>query len=336
MPSDWHLVHLGSRALGGAALVMAEMTDVTRRGAHHARLRRHVPAASTSTAGAASSTSCTATATAKIGMQLAHAGRKGGHDAAVAGRRAAAAPTRRGRSWRPSAIAVPPRRPGAARDDRRRHARRARRVRARGALGRRGRLRPRRAARRARLSARQLPLAADQPPRRRATAAASRAGCASRSRCSRRCAPSWPDAHAAVGAHLRHRLGAGRHHARRHRRHRARAPRARLRHRRRLDRRHRRRGAPGRRPPLPDAVRRAHPPRRRRADDDRRQHLVVGRHQQHPRRRPRRPVPAGAHAPVRPVLHAPRRLRAGRPTPDENAWPIQYDLARTVTPHRNK
>ena len=25
---DWHLVHLGSRAIGGAGLVMAEMTDV--------------------------------------------------------------------------------------------------------------------------------------------------------------------------------------------------------------------------------------------------------------------------------------------------------------------
>ena len=41
-----------------------------------------------------------------------------------------------------------------------------------------------------------------------------------------------------------------------------------------------------------------------------------------PRRRPRRPVPAGAHAPVRPVLHAPRRLRAGRPTHRRNAWPV--------------
>jgi anthraniloyl-CoA monooxygenase len=28
MPNDWHLVHLGSRAVGGAGLVMAEMTDV--------------------------------------------------------------------------------------------------------------------------------------------------------------------------------------------------------------------------------------------------------------------------------------------------------------------
>jgi anthraniloyl-CoA monooxygenase len=31
-PNDWHLVHLGSRAMGGAALVMAEMTDVSREG----------------------------------------------------------------------------------------------------------------------------------------------------------------------------------------------------------------------------------------------------------------------------------------------------------------
>jgi anthraniloyl-CoA monooxygenase len=29
MPGDWHLVHLGSRAIGGAGLVVAEMTDVS-------------------------------------------------------------------------------------------------------------------------------------------------------------------------------------------------------------------------------------------------------------------------------------------------------------------
>lgn len=29
LPDDWHLVHLGSRAIGGAGLVMAEMTDVS-------------------------------------------------------------------------------------------------------------------------------------------------------------------------------------------------------------------------------------------------------------------------------------------------------------------
>ena len=31
-PDDWHLVHLGSRAIGGAGLVFAEMTDVSREG----------------------------------------------------------------------------------------------------------------------------------------------------------------------------------------------------------------------------------------------------------------------------------------------------------------
>ena len=32
MPNDWHFVHLGSRAVGGAGLVMAEMTDVSAEG----------------------------------------------------------------------------------------------------------------------------------------------------------------------------------------------------------------------------------------------------------------------------------------------------------------
>src|SRR5919197_2081693 len=31
-PSDWHLVHLGSRAVGGAALVMVEATAVSPEG----------------------------------------------------------------------------------------------------------------------------------------------------------------------------------------------------------------------------------------------------------------------------------------------------------------
>ncbi len=75
-PSDWHLVHLGSRAIGGAALVMAEMTDVSRDGRitpacaglykqeHVAAWRRIVEFVHRYSH-------------AKIGMQLAHAGRKG-------------------------------------------------------------------------------------------------------------------------------------------------------------------------------------------------------------------------------------------------------------------
>jgi len=73
---DWHLVHLGSRALGGAALVLTEMTDISAGGRitpgcagiyrpEHVVawkrvvdfVHRHSPA--------------------KVGMQLAHAGRKG-------------------------------------------------------------------------------------------------------------------------------------------------------------------------------------------------------------------------------------------------------------------
>jgi anthraniloyl-CoA monooxygenase len=74
--NDWHLVHLGSRALGGAGLVIAEMTDVEPEGritlgcagmyAHdHVDAWRHiVEFVHTRSA-------------AKIGVQLAHAGRKG-------------------------------------------------------------------------------------------------------------------------------------------------------------------------------------------------------------------------------------------------------------------
>ena len=76
MPSDWHLVHLGSRALGGAALVMAEMTDI----AGDARI-------TPGCAGMYAPEHVTGWrrivefvhrySTAKVGMQLAHAGRKG-------------------------------------------------------------------------------------------------------------------------------------------------------------------------------------------------------------------------------------------------------------------
>src|SRR3954463_364928 len=76
MPGDWHLVHLGSRAVGGAGLVITEMTDVSadarvqpgRAGMyapdHVAAWKRIVEFVHTRSAS-------------KIGIQLAHAGRKG-------------------------------------------------------------------------------------------------------------------------------------------------------------------------------------------------------------------------------------------------------------------
>src|SRR5260221_3099581 len=76
VPEDWHLVHLGSRALGGAALVMSEMTDVSREGRitpgcagmykmeHILAWRRVVDFVHRESE-------------AKLGMQLANPGRKG-------------------------------------------------------------------------------------------------------------------------------------------------------------------------------------------------------------------------------------------------------------------
>ena len=76
VPDDWHLVHLGSRAIGGAGLVMTEMTDVSAearispgccgmyRDDHVEAWGRIVDFVH-------------ASSQAKIGLQLAHAGRKG-------------------------------------------------------------------------------------------------------------------------------------------------------------------------------------------------------------------------------------------------------------------
>lgn len=73
--NDWHMVHVGARATGGAGLVMTEMTDVSAEGrispgcaglytdAHAAAWRRIVDYVH-------------AYSTAKIGVQLGHAGRK--------------------------------------------------------------------------------------------------------------------------------------------------------------------------------------------------------------------------------------------------------------------
>ncbi len=75
-PNDWHLVHLGSRAVGGAGLVMTEMTDVSREarispGCAGIYLPEHVQGWRRVVDFVHQST------TAKIGLQLGHAGRKG-------------------------------------------------------------------------------------------------------------------------------------------------------------------------------------------------------------------------------------------------------------------
>ena len=79
IPNDWHLVHIGSRAVGGAGLVMCEMTDVSPEAritpgctglwssAHADAWRRIVDFVH-------------ANSHAKVGIQIAHAGRKGATD----------------------------------------------------------------------------------------------------------------------------------------------------------------------------------------------------------------------------------------------------------------
>jgi anthraniloyl-CoA monooxygenase len=73
---EWHLVHLGSRAIGGAGLVITEMTDVSSEGritlgcaglynGEHTRAWKRIVDFVHANSGA------------KIGIQLAHAGRKG-------------------------------------------------------------------------------------------------------------------------------------------------------------------------------------------------------------------------------------------------------------------
>ena len=77
VPTEFHLVHLGGKALGGAGLVMTEMICTVRRGPDHARLRRPVDRRAARRAGRASSTSCTRSTSAAIGCQLGHSGAKG-------------------------------------------------------------------------------------------------------------------------------------------------------------------------------------------------------------------------------------------------------------------
>lgn len=107
---DWHLVHLGSRALGGAGLVIAEMTNVSAEGRispgcaglyrpeHLAEWRRIVEFTHRHSK-------------AKIGLQLAHAGRKASMRRPWEG--ADLPLTAEEGAWQPLAPSADPFRPGA-------------------------------------------------------------------------------------------------------------------------------------------------------------------------------------------------------------------------------
>src|SRR5437868_6807539 len=102
MPTDWHLVHLGSRAIGGAGLVMVEATGVSPIGRispddsgiwsdAHAEAFKRI-------------TAFIKSAGAVPAIQIAHAGRKGSTDAPWRGGKTLG-PTERGwEPWAPSAV----------------------------------------------------------------------------------------------------------------------------------------------------------------------------------------------------------------------------------------
>ena len=85
MPNDWHLVHLGSRALGGAGLVMAEMTDVSAEGRITPGCAGHVPPEHVDGVAAHRRLRARALARRRSACSSAHAGRKG-VDAGCCGR----------------------------------------------------------------------------------------------------------------------------------------------------------------------------------------------------------------------------------------------------------
>ena len=115
---------------------------------------------------------------------------------------------------------------------------------------------------------------------------------------------------------------AGRLRRRRRGRLRAAAGRGRLRHRRRLDRPGLARPAAGLRAQLPDAVRRPDPPRGGHPGDRRGRDLELRRRQHDHPRRPRRPLRVGPPAPVGSALDAARRRRPGRQHGVDPAVPL--------------
>ena len=77
MPEDWHLVHYGSRAIGGAGLLFTEMTCRLGAGAHHARLHRTFIPTRRKRRGRRIADFVHANSAAKFCLQLGHSGRKG-------------------------------------------------------------------------------------------------------------------------------------------------------------------------------------------------------------------------------------------------------------------
>ena len=204
--NDWHLMHLGNMSLGCAGLVMCEMTDVNPQGRispkcagmcsddNEAALKRVYDF-------------CRQYGVAKLGVQLAHAGRKGPTTPPAAGGK----PILDGPdAWTPEAPVGNPLRhrlAGAARHDQGRHQAVRRRIRRSGQACRSHRLRRDRATWGSWLSCPSIPVAALKPAHRRIRRLAPKTACGLRSRCTKPCARYGLSRQADRYARFRHRLG---------------------------------------------------------------------------------------------------------------------------------
>ena len=105
--TDWHLNHLGMLANSGAGLVIAEMTDVERRGRiSHGCLGLYSDDCEAALARVVAH--CHRYGTAKIGIQLAHAGRKASaHPPGRVPSRSGRVPIRGSRSRRRRSLSAP-------------------------------------------------------------------------------------------------------------------------------------------------------------------------------------------------------------------------------------
>ena len=166
MPGDYHLVHLGARAMGGAGLVVAEMTCPS----PDARITPGCPGLwnEAQRDGWKRIVDFVHANSSREDRHAARPRRRERIDARALGRRGPAARERQLAAGLGVAAAVPRRRQRLVEgDDARRHGPRHGRLRPRDALRRRGRLRLARAALRARLPALVVHLAAHQPAHRR-------------------------------------------------------------------------------------------------------------------------------------------------------------------------
>ena len=112
MPGDFHLVHLGGKALGGAGLVMTEMVCVSAEGRITPGLHRPLDRRAGGGVAPGRRLRARQHSAAKIGMQLGHSGRKGSTKLMWEGMDEPLPDGQLG-GRRPVAAAVPPGQPGA-------------------------------------------------------------------------------------------------------------------------------------------------------------------------------------------------------------------------------